>query len=78
MKKIILIQKYFRIKERSFKGFESNNALRIWDGGYQYSLENSSALIKSLMKTEESSFIIYPGAIKNEIKNQILLLRKNS
>ena len=22
------------IKERSFKGFESNNALRIWDGTY--------------------------------------------
>ena len=35
------------IKERSFKGFKSNNALRIWDGTYQSSLENTSALIKN-------------------------------
>jgi len=66
------------IKERSFKGFESNNALKIWDGTYQKSLENSSALIKTLMKSEESAFIIYPGLIKNEIKNQITLLMNNS
>ena len=66
------------IKERSFKGFESNNALKIWDGSYQNSLEKSSALIKTLMKPEESSFIIYPGLIKNEIKNQISLIRNNS
>ena len=66
------------IKERSFKGFESNKALKIWDGNYQSSLENSSAIIKTLMKSEESSFIIYPGKIKNEIKNQILLLKINS
>jgi len=37
------------IKERSFKGFESNNSLKIWDGTYQNSLENSSALVKTLM-----------------------------
>ena len=65
------------IKERSFKGFESNNALKIWDGTFHNSLENSSALIKSLMKSEESSFIIFPSAIKNEIKNQISLIRNN-
>ena len=65
------------IKERSFKGFESNNALKIWDGCYLNSLENSSALIKTLMKSEESSYIIYPGVIKNEIKNHISLMRNN-
>ncbi len=65
------------IKERSFKGFESNNAFKIWDGNYQSSLESSSALIKTLMKSEESAFIIYPGLIKNEIINEILLI-KNS
>jgi len=65
------------IKQRSFKGFESNNALKIWDGSYLNSLENSSALIKTLMKPVESSFIIYPSMIKNEIKNQISLLRNN-
>ena len=66
------------IKERCFKGFESNNSLKIWDGTYQKSLENSSPLIKALMQSEESSFIIYPGVIKNDIKNQISLLRNNS
>ena len=45
------------IKEKSFKGFESNNALKIWDGTYQSSLENSSALIKALMESEESSLL---------------------
>ncbi len=63
------------IRERSFKGFESNNALKIWDGTYQNLLENSSALIKTLMKSEESSFIIYPAAFKDEITNQITSLR---
>ena len=66
------------IKERSFKGFESNNALKIWDGLYQSSLEDSSPLIKTLMKSEESSFIIYPGLIKNEITKQISSLKGNS
>ncbi len=65
------------IKERCFKGFVSNNSLKIWDGKYQSSLENSSALIKTLMKSEESSFIIYPNIIKNEINNQISLMRNN-
>ena len=66
------------IKERSFKGFESNNALKIWDGTYQSSLENSSSLINTLMKSNESSFVIYPNVIKNEIRNQILLIKNNS
>ncbi|MBO8231349.1 HD family phosphohydrolase [Prochlorococcus marinus str. MU1402] len=66
------------IKERSFNGFESNNSLKIWDGTYQSSLENSSELIKTLIKSEESSFIIYPGLIKNEIQNQISLLKNHT
>ena len=66
------------IKERSFKGFESNNSLKIWDGTYLSALENSSALIKTLMRSEESSFIIYPGMIKNEINNEISLIKNNS
>ena len=66
------------IKERSFKGFESNNALKIWDGTYQSSLENTSSLINTLMKSNESSFIIYPNVIKYEIRNQISLIKNNS
>jgi len=65
------------IKERSFKGFESDNALKIWDGSYQSALENSSALIKTLMRSEETSFIVYPRMIKNEVKNEISLLKNN-
>ena len=63
------------IKERSFKGFKPNNALKIWDGNHQNSLEDSSAFIKTLMKSQESCFIIYPDGIKNEIKKQILLMK---
>ena len=73
-----MIQIFCGIKERSFKGFESNNALKIWDGTYQNSLEKCSGLIRTLMNSEESSYIIYPDEIKNEIKNQILSLKNNS
>ena len=57
---------------------KSNNALKIWDGTHQSALENSSALIKTLMRSEESSLIIYPGMIKNKIKNEISLIKNNS
>ena len=66
------------IKERSFKGFESNNAFKIWDGTYQNSLECSSELIKTLVKSREISLIIYPNIIKSEITNQISVLKNNS
>ena len=66
------------IKDKSFNGFEANNALKIWDGTFQNSLENSSALIKTLKKSKESSFIIFPVVIKNEIQNQISIIKNNS
>ena len=66
------------IKEKSFKGFESINALKIWDGTYQKSLEDSSELIKTLMKTKENSLLIYPNLIKSEITNQISVLKNHS
>ena len=46
------------IKESSFKGFESNNSLKIWDGSFFKTLESCSALIKTLTKTDHSSFSI--------------------
>ena len=63
------------IKERSFKGFNSNNSLKIWDGIYQNSLENQSVLIKTLMTSNESSLIIYPGDLRKEIEDQIAIIR---
>ncbi len=65
------------IREKSFKGFESNNAFRIFDGTFQNSLEDSSELVKTLMKSRETSLIIYPNLIKREIRNQISVLKNN-
>lgn len=63
------------IKERSFKGFKSNNSLKIWDGTYQNSLENHSELIKTLMSSNNTSLIIYPGEFRKEIEEQIAIER---
>ena len=66
------------IKERSFKGFKSNNSLKIWDGKYQNKLENKSELIKTLMTTKNSSLIIYPGEFRKDIEDRIAIERDNS
>ena len=63
------------IKERSFRGFESNNSLKIWDGNYQNSLESKSELIKTLMRSNETSLIIYPGILRKEIEDYIEIIR---
>ena len=66
------------IKERSFKGFKSNNSLKIWDGTYQNSFENHSELIKTLMSSNNSSLIIYPGEFRKDIEDQIAIERANA
>ena len=66
------------IKERSFKGFKSNNSLKIWDGTYQNSLENKSELIKTLMRSNETSLLIYPDVLRKEVEERIAILRDNS
>ena len=63
------------IKQRSFNGFKSNNSLKIWDGKYQDSLENQSELIKTLMRSNESSLIIYPREFRKDIEEQIAILK---
>ena len=65
------------IKERSFKGFKSNDSLKIWDGTYQNSLENHSELIKTLMSSNNSALIIYPGEFRKDIEDQIAIARVN-
>ena len=65
------------IEERSFKGFKSNNSLQIWDGKYQVSLENQSELIKTLMRSNDSSIIIYPREFRKDIEDQIALIKEN-
>ena len=54
------------IKERSNTGFKSNNSIQ--DGTYQKSLEDDSDIIRTLMKSHESSFIIYPGLIQKKLR----------
>ena len=67
------------IKERSFKGFESNNCLKIWDSKYQKSLENNSELIKTLMLPNiDSALIIYPGEFRKDIEELISIEKDNS
>ena len=60
------------IKEKKFRGFESNNSLKVWDGNYLINLDKASSLVKTLMKGEDSSLIIYPEEIKDDIKKRIL------
>ena len=66
------------IKERSFQGFKSNNSLKIWDGTYQKSLENHSELIKTLIKSNNSSLIIYPGEFRKDIEDRIAIVRDST
>ena len=66
------------IKQRSFNGFKSNNSLKIWDGKYQESLENQSELIKTLMRSNDSSLIIYPREFRKDIEDQITILKDNT
>jgi len=65
------------IKERSFKGFNSGNSLKIWDGKYQNLLENQSELINTLMSSKNTSLIIYPGEFRKDIEDQIAIERAN-
>ena len=65
------------IKEKKFRGFESNNSLKVWDGNYLTNLDQASPLVKTLMRGEDSSLLIYPKEIKDDIKNRILLIKNN-
>jgi len=65
------------IKEKKFRGFESNNSLKVWDGNYLINLDKASSLVKTLMKGEDSSLLIYPKEIRDDIKKRILIMKNN-
>ena len=65
------------IKERSFKVL-NHKILQIWDGTYQYALENKSSLIKALMNSEHTALIIYPSEIKEQISKKLLTFKNNN
>ena len=64
------------LKEKKFKGFESNNSLKVWDGDISINLNQSSALIKTLMKSQETSLIIFPEIIRRDIEDKISLIKR--
>jgi len=64
------------IKEKKFKGFESNNSLKVWDGNFLSDLDKQSLLIQTLMKKQENTLLIYPKCIKEEIKTKLLIIGK--
>ena len=66
------------IKEKHFNGFETNNSLKIWDGNYLSPLQNASALIKTLAQSDDSSLLIYPECIKEEVRKKILIFKNDS
>ena len=66
------------IKERSFKGFKSDNSLKIWDGTYLNPLENQSELINTLKSSNNSALIIYPGEFRKDIEDKIAIERANA
>ncbi len=46
--------------------------LRLWDGYRLSAIEKHSSIIQSLIKEQESSWLIYPKEIHLEIKNELL------
>ena len=65
------------IKEKKFQGFKTDNALKVWDGNYLINLDKASLLVKTLMKGEDISLLIYPKDVQDEIKKRILLMKNN-
>ena len=65
------------LKEKKFNGFESNNALRVWDGHLLRDLNTESELIQTLIKNKKTSLLFYPACLKQEIANKILILKNN-
>ena len=53
--------------------------LRLWDGDKLEALEKASPLVERLIEANQSSWLIYPKEIENELKTEIELLKmKNS
>ena len=64
------------LKDKTFNGFESHNSLRLWDGSTLSSLEDASNLIKTLMRSNSNTLIIYPKEVREDIENRILELKQ--
>ncbi len=65
------------LKEKAFKGFESNNSLKIWDGNLLINLGESSPLVKALMKSQKSCLLIYPEEIRTLVQKKMTDIKGN-
>jgi len=52
--------------------------LRLWDGNKLEALEKVSPLVERLIEPNESSWLIYPKEIENELKREIEILKINN
>ena len=50
--------------------------LRLWDGDKSQALRKSSPLVENLIEPNQSSWLIYPKEIENEIKNRNFKIKK--
>ena len=56
------------IREKKYRGYDPyKEGLRLWDGKDLKSIEKSSLVIQSLVKTEQSCWLIYPKEINKDL-----------
>ena len=81
----LLSEKYFiepdiscGLREQIVKSYHPYKyGLRLWDGENLQALEEVSALVERLIEPNESSWLIYPKEIENELKIEIENLKLN-
>ena len=64
------------LREQVIKSYHPyKNGLRLWDGNKLEALEKVSPLVERLIEPNQSSWLIYPKEIENELINEIDLLK---
>ncbi len=64
------------LREQMVKSYHPYKyGLRLWDGSKLEALENVSPLIKGLIEPNESSWLIYPKEIENELLSEIEIIK---
>ena len=65
------------LREQTVKSYHPyKNGLRLWDGDKLQALEKVSPLVERLIEPNQSSWLIYPKEIENELKIEIETLEK--
>ena len=82
----MLSEKYFiepdiscGLREQIVKSYHPYKyGLRLWDGEKLQALEKVSPLVERLIEPNQSSWLIYPKEIENELKKEIKTLKINN